>query len=282
MYLPKLSLTINELRSLVLEALKSVDSTNYLNVCNSVAGLLIQKGIVTDPNQNGRVFYTNVDYALNPLDEDNVREIIWNLIVEGVLTIGINPSNANWPWLKVTEYGKVMLQSSEPIPHDPSGYLARLTTEVPDINTVILTYITESLRTYNINCLLSATIALGCASEKALLLLIEAYTNYISTDETRKKFIQATQGKMIKRQFEEFNKRFETVKGTLPGDIEDGSAITLIGVFEMIRNNRNDAGHPTGKMVDKNIIYSGLQVFIPYCKKVYQLISYFNDNASTR
>jgi len=40
---------------------------------------------------------------------------------------------------------------------------------------VILTYLEESLRTFRIGCLLSSTTTIGCASEKALILLFDAY-----------------------------------------------------------------------------------------------------------
>lgn len=46
----------------------------------------------------------------------------------------------------------------------------------------------------------------------------------------------------------------------------------------MIRNYRNDAGHPTGNQLSKEHAFANLQVFIPYCKKVYELIEYFNNN----
>jgi hypothetical protein len=115
--------------------------------------------------------------------------------VEGILTIGINASNTTWPWIKVTEYGRKVLDSEQPIPHDPSGFLERLHQEIPNIDPIIVTYIQEALMTYKINCLLSSTITLGCASEKALLLLIEAYTKALQSEERRKKFINKTSGR---------------------------------------------------------------------------------------
>lgn len=85
-----------------------------------------------------------------------------------------------------------------------------------------MTYLEESIKTYNINALLSSTITLGCASEKALLLLIESYKNAIQDDGKQKKFAQKTEGRMIKRQFDEFTKCLTTIIGNMPTNISDG------------------------------------------------------------
>ncbi|SKC90429.1 hypothetical protein [Maledivibacter halophilus] len=272
----KLNLNIYEIRTLVLEALKNKSETQYVNLCCEVAKVAVTKGITNDPNKNS--YCSSGFIYLNDRDEDYVREIIWNLITENILTIGINSSNPNWPWLKLTEYGKKVVESEMPVPHDPSGYLARIHDQIPKLDNVIYIYLEECLRTYNINALLSSTIALGCASEKALLLLIEAYTNAISDSKRREKFKQKTNGRMIKRQFDEFTKAISNLVGSMPSDISDGLNNVLIGVFEMIRNCRNDAGHPTGKVIEKEILFANIQVFIPYCKKVYELIDYWNEN----
>jgi hypothetical protein len=273
----KLNLNLYEIRTLVLEALKNTPETQYNNLCCEVAKVAVTKGIADDPNKGS---YGSSGYiCLNDRDVDYVREIIWNLIIENILTIGTNSNNPNWPWLKLTAYGKKVVQSEMPVPHDPSGYLARIREQIPELDNVIYTYLEECLRTYNINALLSSTIALGCASEKALLLLIEAYTNAISDPNRQKKFKEKTNGRMIKRQFDEFTKAISNLVGSMPSDISDGLNNVLFGVFEMIRNCRNDAGHPTGKVIEKEVLFANIQVFIPYCKKVYELIDYWNENA---
>lgn len=271
-----LNIPLSELSPMVLEAFKRNTQTQYLTLCNEVASIAVEKGIVSNPRGNANVH--GGSFCLNGRDEDRVREIIWNLIVERVVTIGMNNSNPAWPWLSLTEYGFKVVNSAEPIPHDPEGYLKRVKESIPNIDSIILTYLEESLYTYNINALLSSTITLGCASEKALLLLIDSYANAIQDTGRKTKFINDTKGRMIKRQFEEFSKCITNLVGRMPSNISEGLNTVLLGVFEMIRNNRNDVGHPTGKSIPKEYLYANLQVFIPYCQKIYQLIEYFDNN----
>ncbi len=268
-----LPIPLSELHSLVLETFKKKPETQYIGLCSDVANLAIEKKIVSNNKQIGSIG----GFCLGDKDEDRVREIIWDLIVERVVTIGINSSNPEWPHLKLTDYGKKIINSSMPVPHDPSGYVNRIKSEIKNLDPIILTYLEESLKTYNINALLSSTIALGCASEKALLLLIESYKNAIQDIEKQTEFKRKTEKRFIKTQFDNFTKSLRTLQH-IPKDITDGLDIELLGLFEMIRNNRNDAGHPTGKSIDKEHAFANLQVFIPYCKKIYQLISYFQSN----
>lgn len=272
----ELGIPLNELRQLVLEAFKRSPQTQYLSLCNLVAAIAVEKNIV--PNPRGQSHVVGGYFELGRIDGNSVREIVWSLVVERVVTIGIDTGNAAWPFLSLTEYGSEVVNSTEPIPHDPTGYLLRIRTQIPRIDPIILIYLEESLLTYNINALLSSTVALGCASEKALLLLIEAYSNAIQDPGRKENFVNKTEGKVIKRQFDEFNKCLTNLIGNMHADISDGLNTVLLGVFEMIRNNRNDAGHPTGKSIPRDYVYANLQVFIPYCQKVYQLIDYFNDN----
>jgi hypothetical protein len=48
------------------------------------------------------------------------------------------------------------------------------------------------------------------------------------------------------------------------------------GILSIIRNFRNDSGHPSGKIIEREQAYILLQLFIPYCKKMYQMKDYFS------
>ncbi len=271
----RLNIPYDQIRSLILEYLKNNHDTQYIDICNGVAQIAVDRKIVHHPHP-GTVVY-GATYSLQKDDEELVREIIWDLIIERVLTIGIDSASSNWPFLKLTAYGHSIVNSQKPIPHDPSGYLGRIKEEIPNIDEVIYKYLEESIHTYNIGAHLSASVTLGCASEKALLLLIESYTNSIKDSTKQESFRNKVQGRMIKRQYEEFSKAITAHLGSLPKELSDNITTILLGVFEMIRNNRNDAGHPTGKVIKKEQIFAYLQVFIEYCKRIYGLINYYEN-----
>lgn len=170
--IPHINIPFKESRYIVLDAMNRYGkSFEFKNLCNFIGAKAVKDGLVKNTNpDNFQALY----YPLQKSDENRVREIIWNLIVERVLTIG-DYHNDSWPWLSLTEYGEKVVSSLKPTPNDPSRYIKRLKKEIPQLDNVIEIYLIESIRTYNINQLLSSTITLGCTSEKALLILIDTY-----------------------------------------------------------------------------------------------------------
>jgi hypothetical protein len=67
------------------------------------------------------------------------------------------------------------------------------------------------------------------------------------------------------------------LKGRLPGDLKDDLDVALSALFTLFRNNRNDAGHPTGKDIDRELAYANLVVFPTYVKKIYDLIGWLKN-----
>jgi hypothetical protein len=273
--IPIIDIPFEELKHLVLDCIKqNGDSFEFNNFCNCVGFNAVNKELVKNPNPPG---FQAVSFPLQKQDENRVREILWDLIIERVLTLG-DYSNNTWPSLSLTDYGKKAINSIPPAPNDSTGYLKRIKGEVPQLDSVIETYLVESVRTYNINQLLSSTITLGCASEKALLVLIETFKQTFKEDLKRTAFSKKVDDKFIKTQFDEFNKAFQHILPQLSYELKDKYTNTLAGVFEMIRYNRNAAGHPSGKQVDKDTLFANLQVFIPYCKYIYELKDYLDQN----
>lgn len=271
----ELKIPYEELKHLVIDVIRnSGNSFQFKNIADAVGHSAVKMGFAENPNQQG---YQALSFPLQQTDENRLRQVLWDLIIERILTIG-DYHNDSWPWLSVTDYGKTALLSTDPIPNDPSGYLERVKKDIIDLDRIIETYLSESIRTYNINQLLSATITLGCASERALIILIECFADTYNEKTKQSLFIKKIEGKFIKSQFDVFENHIKPMLTQFPYELKENYANTLHGVFQMIRNNRNDAGHPTGIKMDKEALFANLQVFIPYCKYIYRLMEYLNEN----
>ncbi len=271
----KINLPYEELENYVVENIKiSGTSFEFKNFCANLAKLLVDKGVVINPHTPA---FQGINFCLKTTDENKVREILWDFIIQRVLTLG-DYHNAGWPHLSLTEYGSKAINSVGPIPNDSSGYIKALKDAVPDLDPIIETYILESIRTYNINQLLSSTITLGCASERAILLIIDIYADNFKDADRAETFRKKIAGKFIKVQFDEFQKSVKPLLSNFPYEIKENFDNTFTGVYQMIRNNRNDAGHPTGKKIDKDSLFANIRVFIPYCKYIYDLKKYLEDH----
>jgi len=106
--IPSLSLSYDEITELVITCIKQQgQSFEFKNFCNNVGAKAVRDGLVKNPNPIG---YQAIYYPLQREDECIVRQVLWDLIVKRILTIG-DFYNDMWPWVSVTEQGKAFLIS---------------------------------------------------------------------------------------------------------------------------------------------------------------------------
>lgn len=272
-----LKVSYEGMRSLVVAVLARKDTWQIAELSESVAATAVERGLAESAGAWGS--RPGRGPRLSARDYARAQSVFWDLLIEGVVRPGLHDGmNNDLPFFHVTDYGKEAVKGGAASPYDPDGFLRRLAADVPALDPVILTYLTEALHTFRISCLLSSVIALGCASEKAFLLLVKSYGDALQGS-AQAKFRKDTEGRLIKRQFDEFQSRLGGhLRAKLPGDVEADLDVTLSGVFTLFRNLRNEAGHPTGRSVEREQTYANLLVFPSYLKKTYQVIEWLDAN----
>jgi hypothetical protein len=279
-------LSYEQLRAFTLEALAQVKTGQLGSLNSAVATVIANNGFREHATGAGRPvnifppsYGASSTPALTGRDMERVQDIFWDLMIEGIVRPGMNVSNSNLPYYHVTEKGLQQVTSAEKTPYDPDGFLKRLRERIPDLDPVIVTYLTESLHTFRIGCLLSSAITLGCASEKALLVLIQAYTDAIPSPR-KETFQKKTDGQAIRRQYEEFNKMLQGhLWALLPGEIKENLDSALTTIFNLFRTHRNEAGHPTGKVLAREEAYAHIIAFPFYVRKIYELIGWLKKSS---
>jgi len=178
--------------------------------------------------------------------KDQISEVVWGLILEGVLAPGTGWQSPNLPFLRLTEYGKKCVAAGDVLPHDPDDYLARLKQLCPSIDGLTLLYLGEALQTFRAGNHLATAVMIGVAAEPTLLRLVESVHQSLDTPQKQAKFEQATKGKPIKKQHWELLARLRSPARPLPATLTDVLHQHLGGIYDLIRRTRNDAGHPQG------------------------------------
>jgi hypothetical protein len=269
-------LQIEEARSYLIQALRQPGWSQVTSLIIAVGNL---KAKAQGLNRNQQ-FSTDGRAYLESGEASLINELIWSFIVQGILVPGMDDSNESWPFLRLTDYGYRCINENEILPHDPDGYLIDFRNAVPSADPVIVEYLTESLQCFLRGLNRAAAVMLGAASEQAVLLLIDSYTSAIA-DEVKKNQAQAQVEKStsIFRKYEVFDRQYAGIKNKLPKELAENSDSLLRGVFDLIRNSRNEAGHPaSGTYVTRDTNYSHLRLFVPYCQRIYSLIAWFEAN----
>ena len=203
---------------------------------------------------------------------DEIQATFWSLVAQGLAYIDMSqPAPTNWE-LKLTPAGRAVLTDEQYNPSDPAGYLQKLRAAIPELSPTVEMYLREALIAFTARLYVAASVMLGVASEGAFLALANAFASTLD-DKQEKKFrvILDDPRKSYNGKFTEFRKRIEPRKKDLPNEFSDGMDLTLNSVLDLLRANRNDAGHPTGKSFERDDCSISLYVAARLFKKMYGL-----------
>lgn len=98
-----------------------------------------------------------------------VQEVVWELLVQGMLAPGKNSLNLHLPFVHVTEYGQRCFDEGGIAAHDPDGYAARLRTETNGmISRVVLETTRDALLAFHRGLFRASLILLSHAARELL------------------------------------------------------------------------------------------------------------------
>jgi hypothetical protein len=209
-------------------------------------------------------------------DKELTRDVFWDLFRQGIIILGYNDANPKYPFFRLSHNGQKILENCKTyFFYDVSSYEKAIIQEVPEIDGTTLIYMKEAMQAFRAGCLLSSSVMLGVAAEHTFLLLME-----IIEQNTKYKSIAVAVNKemTILRKINKFKNKLDEQIRELPPEIKEDIDTYFAGIISIIRNYRNQSGHPTGKMIDREQMYVLLNLFIPYCKKMYQLMNYYKVN----
>lgn len=263
-----------EIRAVTLDILAGRERTYYSPT--QYENLILGVAEVLERRKNVTVSSTDPNTRLAPADSDLFLEVFWDLFRQGIITLGLNNNNREFPWFKVTNTGRKIIENqSGYFFHDVQSYEKIILSNIPSIEAITLFYLKEAVQAFHAGCLLSSTVMLGVAAEHTFELLMETIEKKVEWNEA---FSPALKETKILNRFNKFRSIMEKHLDKLPYGIKEDLDTNFAGIQALIRNFRNESGHPTGKFVNREQTFVLLQLFIPYCKKLYALMSFFNSD----
>lgn len=223
-------------------------------------------------------------------EEDGVRlkHVIWDLILERVLTPGTNRTTSTydgWPFLSVTDHGRKVIAEQRPVPYDPDGYIARLNQSSNGLHPTVEAYLAEALSTFRTGNNLAAAVMLGAASEMVFLELCEAIGGAFAGPGEQSNFAKKTDPrKNMSARVSAVADWMTQKKSQLPSDWQNVERHRLIQqIADLIRNRRNESGHPQDppKKPSHEEMYALLMIFADYCEKLYDLKTWLLANKAS-
>lgn len=220
---------------------------------------------------------------LTQADTRLLLEIVHEFIASNIIMTALDRYNTGWPWLRVTSHGQQVLGEEGPPVYDYDGYLAELRRAVPNLDSVVERYVGESLQAYQRNVYLASMVMLGCASERAIVLLMNAYTSPIDNEQNRERLRQRIANRDISHAYSKFRESFDTNRHQISDtNLDRDFDAHVDGIFNFIRLLRNSIVHPTAiPNITNAIVYANLQQFAYYARTIFGLVQYFENNRIT-
>ena len=227
----------DELRKLVIEILRANPQTHL----NAVIGEIRRR----HPDFRG-------------YDALLVQEIIWELLLQGVLAPGKNSLNLNLPFIHLTEYGERAL-AEETLLHDPAGYIQKLEARIGRaLPPVVSAYLRESLHSFLAGRDFAAAVLLGIAAAECLRALADRIPGELPTDVTG-----------IAHRF---------VLLGFPQTEADSLAVAVSGLRRIAGYTRDHAGRPAAREVTRETAHAHLLLFFDHCAQLYAALDRLAGN----
>lgn len=202
-------------------------------------------------------------------------EVTWDLIIQRIISPGLNMSNPNLPWFHVTEYGRTVLDEQDYSPHDPSGYLKRFQEKIPTADPTVVFYLTEALNCFYLGNLVASIVMLGVSSERAFILLCGSLLKAIKDPAEKAKFQHILELRAMKPKMDWVLNKITSLNSGKKKIFPDNVNIALVTIFDFVRSQRNQLGHPQEQppKVTREEAFVNLRLFPTYFKTVVDVIA---------
>jgi hypothetical protein len=213
----------------------------------------------------------------------DVYGLLWQLVAEGV----IHPGNRslNFPHLTVTEYGRRVIENENAYPHDVERFLDQMR-QGQQIDPTMEAYLVESLHSFRQNRLVASAILLGVAAERTFLLIAQALLDALKNSNEHSKLKKLLELQFMKpKQDWVHSKLLELDKNRrqLPGDFPESTPLVVTGIYDLIRQQRNDLGHPRDvpPRIEREQLEANLLLFSRFYRTAEQVLLYFASNKAS-
>jgi hypothetical protein len=211
-------------------------------------------------------------------DSLTLSEIVWELLVQGVLAPGKNSLNLNLPFVHATEYGSRSLEEGSIISHDPDGYVRRLIEHTGGrADRFTVETAREAALCFTAGRYQATIVILARAAEHLFDLLAGAIIEMGRRTGRGTKRIESA-GRRPEARYREIHRILFSKGKTSLG--EDELEPHIAGLHNVIILSRTEEGEPRIPVIDGERARGYLLLLPEGCRSIYRLIDILNGRSS--
>lgn len=265
--------TYEELRTVVVDILLgepiAYGPRDYHKLVDGVAEVLVRRGAESTDDP-----YTGSGLRMDDRDVELVRDIFWDLFRQGIVILGRDNMNENWPNFRLSHHAReTLLQKHKFSFHNANSYLKLVRGEAPDISQETETYLAEAISTYYADCLLACTVMIGVAAEIEFLRLLDAGASNASYSSL---FAAAVAERQLRPKIMKFQAIIPSLPSAMLKAAGEDVATNINSIQSVLRIARNNAGHAlSNRTPSREQVYVLLQLFVHFVGYVERLRKQF-------
>jgi hypothetical protein len=214
---------------------------------------------------------------------DAVYDLLWQLVAEGVIRPG--SMSLTFPDMSVTEYGKRVINNENAHPHDVERFLNQMKNG-QQIDPTVEAYLVESLHSFRQTRLVASAVLLGVAAERTFLIIAKSLLEALKDANEQAKFKKLLDRQPMKPKQDWVHAKLLELDGnrrTLPDDFPESTPLMVTGIYDLIRQQRNDLGHPRDvpPKIEWGQLEANLFLFSQYYRSAEQLNSYLTSHKTS-
>jgi len=204
-------------------------------------------------------------------DALTIHEIIWDLLVQGVLAPGKNLLNLNLPFFHVTDYGDECLESGAILLHDYDHYLHDLEASINEpLDPIIRAYVHAAQKAFLSGNYLATMNLLADAGSRCIDMVADLLDHVQHQDAARAE--QTPRAGL------------ERIRLILPSlhlkeELREEVSLHLQGLENLIAHTRARNGRPLAVSIGRQSAQGALLLFPQYVRTTYLLISNIKDRS---
>ncbi len=207
-----------------------------------------------------------------------LQELLWELLIQGVLAPGKNSLNLNLPFVHLTDYGAQCLEDGRILAHDPDAYIERLTSCVGrDIAEFVVQTTREALMVFTSGGWTSSVILLARVAEflfdqlAGRLHRTQQHGDGIDQLEASHRFSRSQAEAVIE----------VLLHRNLATEISGSIEPQLNGLMALIQYSRSQDGSPRWPQPSRDQVLGFFLLFPEQCAFVYHLMNVLEGEAAS-
>lgn len=189
-----------------------------------------------------------------------VLDEIQDLFRHGYLSTGHNFDNVGLPFIHIANQGLRIVDQFSIDPANPRGYMQRLNSLVV-LDPIVESYVIESVDTFNSGHYKSSAVMIGCAAERATVMLRDHILQLPTPRATVPTDMRNNKMGEIRRNLKCYFDNIDT------STLGENYSVFWGPIGEMIRLTRNNTGHPSSvNPVSREVAHANLLQFPVYAE----------------